>query len=558
MLKKYWLGTLLTIALVLSASCSTLNVGNSNPDRAADAFTLNVMDESYFNGSHVDGYYLTTEESEDHVMVSINARGAADLKALYFDLTYDADSLRPMGVVNSDNIASAEERLTLTHIQDRGVVNSGQMVVNPDWHEGFSGDGLLATVNFRKENTPLLREISKVNTSAAAAAIQPEWDGTDTLTWYYASPGDYDQNGEVNVADLAPLGQNFLDGDGVVEFGLLTSIDQVDGDNNNIINVSDLTPIGQNFGNSCNGGYNVYAGNQVTEYPATNGGADIIAALDNVAFSASIGTSADRKSWSYTVAAPDGVSSYWVRALDTGSGLGTPSEAVGGDTSNLPQLRMDAPEPPGAGTSVSPYMLNDALVANTYTFHLYTDDTLGTEITGDADVLLLTEAAGALDTVNQATGEVTFDNTFLDTTFYVSATVNGVALTSDQRIYFRIELAPVGLYIFTDPADADWSGLSGDGLTEGTAFAVVTNSFNTDGLTEFSFVANNQSDNAGTVIDVNTLTWSAGFPFMVTNNWSTAGTATFEPNFTNTNVFAQDAELNNSNDIWVYADNLPE
>lgn len=63
MLKRYWLGTVLAFALILSASCSTLNVGNSSPERdTAEAFSLNVMDESFFNGSTVEGITTTTKE----------------------------------------------------------------------------------------------------------------------------------------------------------------------------------------------------------------------------------------------------------------------------------------------------------------------------------------------------------------------------------------------------------------------------------------------------------------------------------------------------------------
>ncbi|MCB1186919.1 hypothetical protein KDL29_07100 [bacterium] len=42
------------------------------------------------------------------------------------------------------------------------------------------------------------------------AAAQLDYDeSTQTLSWYYANPGVYDQNGLVGIADLTPLGVNF-------------------------------------------------------------------------------------------------------------------------------------------------------------------------------------------------------------------------------------------------------------------------------------------------------------------------------------------------------------
>lgn len=68
--------------------------------------------------------------------------------------------------------------------------------------------------------------------------------GTD-LTWFYNQTGDYDLNGEVNAADLTPIG---------VYFGAKstdpnwTQAQAADGDHNGEVNIADVSPIGQNFG----------------------------------------------------------------------------------------------------------------------------------------------------------------------------------------------------------------------------------------------------------------------------------------------------------------------
>ena len=556
MLKRYWLGTVLAFALILSASCSTLNVGNSSPERdTAEAFSLNVMDESFFNGSTVEGITTTTKEGEDYYQVSINVEGAQDLKALYFSMNYNPDMVIPMGVTNSDLIASDADRLSLTHEQERGTIYSGQLVANPDWHSGFSGDGTLATVNFRKRPTPLIRETSKVNTTVNGGALNIEWDGTDTLTWLYNNPADYDQNGEVGISDLTPLGINLnKDASGAT---VEDSLSVVDGDKNGLITLADITPIGVNFGNSCNGGYNVYAGNSADK--PSGGDADVVAVLENVAFNTATGTNLQRKRFTYTVAAPGAGDEYWVRGVSATSELGTPSDAVGGDPNEKPSIELDTPTPGGGGdgSQGTPWIINSSSqAAENFTFSVYdTPNNGGGEITGNAGVTISANPAAAATSIDQATGVVTWDVSFVDTTFYVSAVADG---TETNKIYFRIEIAPAGVFIFKDDGDADWATVTGDGISEATAYIIATNSFNTDGMTEFSFISNTMSDASGDSIDVNTLTWMAGFEFMVTNGWSTPGTATFEPNFTNTFVFAQDAELNNSNDVYVAAENLPE
>jgi hypothetical protein len=71
------------------------------------------------------------------------------------------------------------------------------------------------------------------------------------LSWTAINLGDYDHNGEVNIADLIPLAQHYharapLD----QPWTRLNPLFWVDGDGNNEINIADLTVIARNFGNS--------------------------------------------------------------------------------------------------------------------------------------------------------------------------------------------------------------------------------------------------------------------------------------------------------------------
>jgi len=79
--------------------------------------------------------------------------------------------------------------------------------------------------------------------------VWPEGGGGEA-TWTYRNQGDYDQNGEVNISDLTPVGVHFqktrLSADWI-------SAQLADGDRNGEVNIADVTPIGMNLGNTVDG-----------------------------------------------------------------------------------------------------------------------------------------------------------------------------------------------------------------------------------------------------------------------------------------------------------------
>lgn len=82
-----------------------------------------------------------------------------------------------------------------------------------------------------------------------------EGTGFLNLSWSYQNRADYDQNSEVNIADLTPLstrlGQSTTD-------GVLDEQDRVlDGDGNTEVNIADITPLGVNFLHLVSG-YRIY------------------------------------------------------------------------------------------------------------------------------------------------------------------------------------------------------------------------------------------------------------------------------------------------------------
>lgn len=107
-----------------------------------------------------------------------------------------------------------------------------------------------------------------------AWCLQGRFQGESSamLLWRGRHAGDYDLNGEVNIADLTPLGMLFgssvvLDADGLPEQqGKNEWARQVDGDTNGEVNIADVTPIGVNF-QSRHSGYRVYLGKALEGQP---------------------------------------------------------------------------------------------------------------------------------------------------------------------------------------------------------------------------------------------------------------------------------------------------
>ncbi|HES57940.1 MAG TPA: hypothetical protein ENO21_00755, partial [Firmicutes bacterium] len=94
-----------------------------------------------------------------------------------------------------------------------------------------------------------------------------EYNGDQALLeWTEASTGDYDFNGEVNIADIAPVAIYFNRRySPLLDNAEELTVYWVDGDKNHEINAADLTPLAINFGNEVSGYYILRNGVTVKE-----------------------------------------------------------------------------------------------------------------------------------------------------------------------------------------------------------------------------------------------------------------------------------------------------
>jgi hypothetical protein len=188
--------------------------------------------------------------------------------------------------------------------------------------------------------------------SGRAAAKAPTADRSRTaltfdsaageLHWGYSSSGDYNQDGEVNISDLTPLGVHF---NKPVPVGQPDSIIAVvDGNGDGLITISDLSPLGASIGSRALS-YNVYSSLNVDDVPAGNSVPSSIEPLGTVALAQAEGApTQQRRRFTFTVESPAAEAYYWVRPCDTANGSGaegTRSNLAGGPPNAPPFPRID-------------------------------------------------------------------------------------------------------------------------------------------------------------------------------------------------------------------------
>ena len=123
-----------------------------------------------------------------------------------------------------EGVAEADFASLRTAMRDQ-LVGSGQL----KWVSGAPSDA---------QNQVNDLTLSKIDETSADAS------------WTYRNVGDYDQNRQVNISDLTPLGANL--GTSSSDAGW-PAAQIADGDTNGEVNISDITPLGAHLQNSVDG-----------------------------------------------------------------------------------------------------------------------------------------------------------------------------------------------------------------------------------------------------------------------------------------------------------------
>jgi len=167
-----------------------------------------------------------------------------ELRELFFSVDYPAATVHSLGLPGAPQVAG-ENVIGLVVEPRPGHIECGTVAtVQSDLPAIRPGDPILT---FRLVSGPSERSASEVASSARARArnLQLAKDGENwVLSWDYTNPGDANQDGEVGIGDLTPIGAHFLQ---QVNNSWDDPLRNIDGDSNGEINAGDITPIGQNY-----------------------------------------------------------------------------------------------------------------------------------------------------------------------------------------------------------------------------------------------------------------------------------------------------------------------
>ena len=250
------------------------------------AADFSVLPATFSDGGTAQITTRSAAEADGRVRIDITAQHAQGLRALCVDLNYDpalwhSAGVQATGALAYDDTGDQAQLLQITGEPQPGHIEHGEALAPADSANGLSGNATLATLW-------LAPGPAKAGSTATPANLPvPEevvYDPTNQqVTWAYDLAGDYDQDGEVTVADIVPLAKYFKqssppDDPGLLGFEYQTIQSVVDGDRNGEIGLSDLTVIGKNMGAGVDG-YELYGSADFTQdypgFPPSDGTAGV-------------------------------------------------------------------------------------------------------------------------------------------------------------------------------------------------------------------------------------------------------------------------------------------
>jgi len=229
-----------------------------------DGFTLWTLDDfGRHDPAAQEWVRLSSKNLENgnyHLIVHL--RGAPSLTDFFFYVRYHDDRYNPLTVTPGSFFGNDGDRLWLCIDQVPGVIVAGMTRVRPDLNGGtVLEDGVICEITFEKhaaddpdwaiERAPNFPH----NKAANPTAFSDPQDNSIVLYWQEANLGDYNNDGEVGITDLIPLGRRY---GRVTTDGHEDDWDYLlDGERDGEINYRDTWAIIHNFGALLQG-YRVY------------------------------------------------------------------------------------------------------------------------------------------------------------------------------------------------------------------------------------------------------------------------------------------------------------
>ena len=350
-MRLWW--AILGLGMLGAAGCSGVQgttglAAGDGISRQADNFSLRIFNDRQGACQPGDAWLETELLADGVVAVDVHVEGAEDLNALYCAVDYDAGSYAPVSAAANGLLGDGSEVLELAVLSEPGTAYLGQVQTQADGAlEGFSGDCIAARFVFEtghEETVRLAANIPSMQLPRFSLGSDYERGSQyrDYFVWHLCNPGDYDQNGEVGITDLAWVGQYYGSVAPSGEFDYFSRESIVDGDNNGEIGYSDVAVIAQNFNNVVTG-FEVFASADPTDVPSdgdsANGSSSLLVASYEIE-NHELDTHSVR--YEYRLYEPDLFGHhYWVLVRGAGDELGSVTNSI----------QLSTPTPP---TSSSP------------------------------------------------------------------------------------------------------------------------------------------------------------------------------------------------------------
>lgn len=291
----------------------------------------------------INGLELSIVNAEGGFDVTIVAgAGIQDLHDLFFSVDYSASELHSTGLPAAP-LSSSDEVLGLVAEPVTGHIEVGMVAIAQATVPAVrAGDTLLA---FKLVRGTAERQASEVASNARARARNLELVNADdhwTLSWDYTNPGDANQDGEVGIGDLTPIGAHFMES---VANTWEDPLRHIDGDNNGEINAGDITPIGQNYSAE------IFA----YQIEMCEDGSASFRTVGQLVLDEARGAPGETVRFTYEFGA-EFVDGAWYRVvtLDRDLAFGIPSEAISSNGRRLDPINVE----PGQEVSVTLYANN--------------------------------------------------------------------------------------------------------------------------------------------------------------------------------------------------------
>jgi len=220
--------------------------------RQGNGFNVNLLSQS----DPIPTKTIVTQTG-DSVRVDVFADGAKNAKQVYLNLNYDAGSYAPTDAKVGDFLGADTVKLSV--LSQPGVVPIG--VAKIGLKNGVSGSGLIASVTFSK-GASAAKRVSGLASADPVNQVDDIWyshPGGDpnqfAFTWTEKNCGDFNNDGEANIADLGPVAAHYGE----------TNYPPIWGPGVTDVNISVLALLAAHYGNKLDS-YEVFNSTDGTTY----------------------------------------------------------------------------------------------------------------------------------------------------------------------------------------------------------------------------------------------------------------------------------------------------